>query len=402
MQNPLQPSYNLRINNKDVTRDTDFGVTYDERADQVTTLTFTLKRGAFYLQVVKPGQKVVLSGGTTTKARAIFTGVIKKIVSIFPDEGDVKINIIAYDTIWGDATNHRKTFVYPQKGSSRAWADKTSIKVSEVVGNIAHEIGADLNIVLPPGSDASYTLTKPLVQMYTDGKGMTDWAFLRQLAKYYGCFIWTDVQGPTLQLNFVDKSKVANYSAKTTFVYPLRDQNEFVYKTLAPNQYLLRDVRVDEDVQAADANLRVVSKFDDKTGDELTLISREVVKDGKKYIYYYQLDEDKVASLEKNDPKEADRLREMGIFDIPPEEFLKYYKEIEYVEDQVAVFSQVFIGITVTATSDGNTDIHSQQAYDLYGIARYSTNERIGKYYLRSLKFVWDEEGFKNEYEFMR
>lgn len=397
MQNHLQPLFNINLSGQDVTRDVDFGVTYDERADQVTTLTFVLKRGAYYLEVVKPGQKVVLTGGTLDKSRKIFSGTVKKLKSIFNDSGEVTVQIEAYDTIWGGATNNRRVLCYPQKGSTRTWADRPTLKSSEIIENLANEMSAQLNLVLPNGADAVYTLIRPLVQ-----NKMTDWSLLRTLAKRLGCFVWTDVQGPTLVLNFVDASKVTNYSSKISFLYPQRDENEFVVKVQKPNQLLLRSVTVDEDVQAADANLRIVTKFDDKSGEEISLISKTMEKDGKRYIYYYQLDEAKVAALERDNPKEADRLRQMGIFDIPPEDFLKYYKTVEFVEDTVAVWSQIFIGITVNATSDGNVDIHSQQSYELSGIARYSTNEKLGRYYLRSLKYIWDDQGFTNEYEFMK
>lgn len=400
MLNRLQPLFSIKLNGQDVTRDVEPGTTYDERADQVTTLTVTLKRGAYYLEVVKPGQQISMIGGTMGSpedVRLIFTGVVKKLKGNFQDDGQVFLTIEAYDTIWGNATTNKRHNVYPQKSSPRAWADKSVIKASDIIKNITQEMNAELELQLPNGADIEYGLKRPLPQV-----NMSDWALLRMLAKRLGCFVWTDLQGDKLIVRFIDSTKVANYSAKTSFLYPLRDESEFVIGALKPNQMILRSVSVDEDVQAADANVRIVTKFDDASSQEISLISRQEERDGKRYIYYYQLDTEKVAALERTNPKEATRLISMGGLNIPYEEFIKYYKPYEYVEDTVAVWAQIFIGITVTATSDGNIDVRSQQAYEISGIARYSTNERIGKFYLRSLKYIWDDDGFRNEYEFMK
>lgn len=397
MQNPLQPLFSLNVNNKDVTKHIDGQVTYDERADMINTLTFTLKNGAEFMEIIKPGSRVVMTGGSFMETRQIFSGVVKRIRGVFPDEGNVKATFECFDSSWGTALTEKRVGVYPQKEGIRSWADKSTITVSEIVRNIANEMGAELDIQLPDGADIQYSLLKPVAQ-----DKMTDWSLLRLLAKRTGCVLFNDMVNAKLVLRFIDKSKVANYASPISFLYPIRKGNEFVFDTSKSNQIVLRSLNVEEDFQAADANVRMVSKFDDETGQEISLISRTEERDGKKYIYYYQLDEAKVQALEDNNPGEADRLRGMGALNIPYEEFIKYYTVKEYVEEDIAVWSHAFLGITVSAESYGNINIKSQRAYDIYGISRYSTDRLHGKFYLRAMKMIWDGGTFTNEYEFIR
>jgi hypothetical protein len=395
---PLQPQYQVKISGIDATAYVDYGMTYEEQPDMITVLNFTLSNGVYWLERLKLGLPVQLWAGNykVGNYRKLFSGNIKVMKTNFGDDGRISVSINAYDTVWSQAASSSNHFVYPSKNCLRGWAGTEKLTSSDMIKNIVmREMGCDIGEI-DITHDKVYNWKYPVAQT-----NMTDWAFLRKMAKILGCFVWAENTNDSQRINFVDIGKAASYSAQTIFTYILRDElGGYLTKELDANELPMRGVSVEEDSTQAFANKRIVTKFDPITGSETTLISR--YDEDKKIVYYYQLDEAKVAQLRKENPVEADRLLSQGPFGISEADYMKFYKETSHQDDEIAVFDSPFLGITVRATVDGDINLRSQQSYILRNIARYGSKERTGRYLMRGLRHTWDESGFNTDVEFAR
>jgi hypothetical protein len=402
MQDHLQQVYTIRINGQPVQMDVEGDVVYEEQPGMINTLNFSLKRTLKYIEVLKIGHSVEMEGGTFDPGnrKIIFKGVIKRLQIQYAESGFPTLQVQCFDGTFSKATRTSVNFCYPQKNSARAWARVSKIKASEIVRNIIQQ-----EMKLPVGdrdqiaiaADKEYTLLNPICQDY-----QTDWAFLLKMAERLGCVMWSVMEEGTQKIYFVDRSKAANVTNKISFLYPLRDEeNDFIQKELKENQQVLRELNVEEDVDQANANMRTVTRFDYEKGEEFLLYARtEEDKNGKKTTYYYELDDTKFDGLPDSERK---RLMDMGIDNIPFEESVKFFKEVAHVEGDVEAFDgKTFVGIRVSASTDGNVNIVSKQSYMLYGIAKYSSRGTESRYYLESLRHRFGGEGFITEMDFRR
>lgn len=399
MQNrPLQPQFLVKLDGVDATSHVAFGMTYEEQPDMITVLDITLTDGLYWLERLKLGHRVELWGGNfkVGNYRKIFNGNIKILRTRFGDDGRIEVLLNCYDTLWAQAASSANHFRYPSKNSLRGWAGAEKIRASDMVRNlISKEMGLEIGEI-SIANDREYSWKYPLSQ-----DNATDWAFLRKMAKLLGCFVWAENTNDSQRINFVDIGKAVSYAAKTEFAYVLRDEKgNYLTKSLEDGVIPIRGVTVEEDTSMAFANRRIITKFDPLTGNEAQLISR--YDEEKRTVYYYKLDEGKVAALRRDNPQEADRLLAQGPTGISETDYLKYYTETSHMDDESAVFDTPFLGLTVRCTIDGDVSIRSQQSYIVRNIARYGSQQRTGRYLLRGLKHRWEEEGFITELEFMR
>lgn len=389
----------------DVTEYVDWGVEYEEQADMIRALRFTIgKYAETFLERLHQGQRVICTAGTLTKFKRIFDGTVTRISTSFPDDGAIKVRLECLSTAWTALGRHIARYnVYPDPKSTRSFAaGKSSLKVSEIVRGIIQENNMQEGEIDIP-EDKVYSLKDAFHQV-----GGSDWGVLTRLAKAVACTVWTEFVGDSEQLFFVDRSKVRKQPdpRDISFVYALRlkgNEQEFTLKSLEPNQRLLRNVTVNEDVAAANSISYAASRFDFEKGEEVSLMGEYITEaDGKRTLVFYELDEDKVSKLEQTNPGKARQLRNMGMFNIPWEIAKEFYRPVEIVDEDVAIYDQAFFGITVNCTTNGDVDIRSQRAYTLYGIARYSSKALSDRYWLHSLKHRWDEDGFYTDMEFKK
>ena len=172
---------------------------------------------------------------------------------------------------------------------------------------------------------------------------------------------------------------------------------------------LLRDVTVDEDISQAYAVSRSAVYFDKNTGDYKEAISKiETDKDGNNTMTFYELDEERVAYINRTNPELADKIRSGSPTSLPwgtpdnPECASYYYKVTKIYDEQVAVFDKAFFGITVTAKCNQDLNIRSQRTYRIRGILSYHSKSLNTSFFLRGLKHIWDSDGSWTELDFIR
>lgn len=455
MQRPTQPQFKVRLYSKGIRPNGDenfmtrggnyaskgnynfidieecvaYGVTYEEQASLLNTLTFTVNKHAdVLLHRCYIGQWVVLYGGyytdSGTGVRKVFSGTITRIRTEFPDNGRMSFSVecMSYGfTQMGKDTY--KNFVYPDVNSTRSFAKgKSEIKLTELITGLVEEAGMLVGEIQLPKTAANVVFTNKNIRYQ---KGMSDWKFLIELSKAYGCSLWTDTVDGTERLYFVDTSKATNVvSEEINFLYPLQGdegikniRSDEIHRFDEPGwnrPRLLRNVTVDEDISMAYAVSRSAMYYDKETGEYKEAISEISESDGKRVITFYELDEAKVEFIHRTQPELADQIRSSGATSLPwssgvkdpkdekPEYARYYYKTVRIVDEQQAVFDRAFFGITVTATCNQDLNIRSQRSYNIRGLVRYTSSDKTGRYFLRGLKHIWDTEGPITELDFIK
>lgn len=421
-----EPYFNIHISGvsgyrADITECIDWGVTYEENADLTRHLSFTIgKHAETIVDRLHIEQHVTLSAGRFTKFKKIFVGVIRKITIQLPEDGVIKVAVECLSLSWVKlGKNLSLNQVYPDIKSSRNFANaKKNLKVSDIVRGIVAENDMQIGMLngkeaidIPKGGDKEYSLIEALHQ-----KNISDWNLLRKLANRCQCTLWTEFEDDTEKLYFIDKTKVQENPSsyfiggkETSFLYPLRTgetSNQFAIRSLSPEQLLIKEATVTVDVGEANAVSYSATNFNFETGEEVSLLS-EMKEDPvtlKKQIVFYELDTDKVNRLDVENPILAERLRNMGMFDIPWSIARNFYKEFpkKLEEGENYVYDGAFFGITIDATVDGDIDIRSQRAYRVYGVPRYGSNLAVDRFWLYSLKHRFESDGFFTDLQFRR
>lgn len=405
-----------------------YGVTYEEQASLLNTLTFTIDKHAdVILYRLYMGQWVVFYGGYYDDRgrgiRKVFAGTITRIRTKFANDGlmSIMVECMSYGFTQLGKDNF-KNFTYPDANSTRGFAKgKESLKLKALIEGIVKESGMEIGEIKLPKEVANETLTKDHIRYQ---KGVSDWKFLLELGADYGCSVWTETVDGVERLYFVDTAAATNKTDKDiTFVYPLKGargitdiktsdiirQEEAVWN----RPRILKDVEVDEDISMAYAVSRSASYFDQKTGEYKESISEIREEEGKRVIVFYELDEAKVEYIHRTNPELADSIREAGAANLPwssgcpaeqekPEYARYYYRAVKKVDESVAVFDKAFFGITITASCNLDLDIRSQRSYDVRGICRYSSSDKTGSFFLRGLKHIWSKEGGITELDFIK
>lgn len=375
-------------------------VEYEESPDMLRSLVFTIdKYGELILGVLSRGQTVKFVGGTLVKNAEIFNGTITRIKTSFDEDGSAIITVEALSTAWNALGKEvQRHFTYPALGNSRFNTNSESMKISEIVAKIAEEYGIKLSpIKINKEADKQFSLKNALHQ-----KGTSDWVLLLQLAKIANASVWTEFVDGEETLFFVDRSIVRNTPGNISFVYASREpkRNYGFHDIEFTGHKMLRNVTIDEDIDSITSVSYASTRWDFETGEEKSNISEVVTEDGKRKIIYYELDEAAVEALERTNPRMAKALRDMGITGIPWRIAKNFYKQVTIIDEDSAMYDQAFYGITITAETDGDIDIRSQKAYNVYGILRYSSKSREDRLWLYSLRHIWDSEGFITELTF--
>jgi hypothetical protein len=442
-----QPRFSIIVrrpngdNATDITIDVD-SVTLEIDQNMISVLTFELKNPEKYESWLDRSYRVDFYGGyLTTKDyytelpnnefdyrpgstnehfRYMFNGTIWQLKYKYYEDGTKNVSIVAKDMSWGAAAKDNKYAAYPSKDCPRSWANKQSLKLSEIVKKIAEDIGMSVTTVNPDGTEVStiqisndveYTLKKPAVQY-----GNSDWSFLNKLAKNNACYMWTNIDPVTgdYTLYFIDKGKAIdaeerriefvwldrkdNFDFKQGEYLPIGDEVSETTK-LKNNQIQIKSIEVDVAQAAIGSSVVEVTTFNDLGQEETKLVSYEEDADN---IIYWDLDEKKVEAFTRNNPKEADRLLNMGPTNIPREDFEKFYTPVKIPKNAINAIDRPFLGIDVTAKIDGNVNIEPFQSYRIYGIGRWSSRKssKVLRYYLYSITHTWDSNGFETELKF--
>lgn len=406
-----------------------YPVVYEETADLINKLTFTVDKHADVLIYrMFLGMWIVLFGGyydgDGKGVRKVFSGTVTRIYLDCPDNGKIRFRVecmgYSFNQMGKDTYNN---FTYPDPNSKRPFAKgRTTITLENLIRGIVEECGMVVGEISLPSAKAGETFTSTHIRYQ---KNISDWKFLLSLAKSYGCTIWTEVRDGTEYFYFVDINRAANtINDEISFVYPLQGDKLKVENVNASEVQrfsdtrwnrprIMRSVSVTEDIDQANAVVRSSYDVDMETGDVKMQVSEIGEENGRKVIYMYELDEAKVEYINRTNPELADKIRNSGITDMKwssgvpikqesPEYARYYYKQTKIVDAETAVFDRAFFGITVEATVNQDLDIRSQRSYPIRGILRYDTTNHTSRYFLRSLRHVWDSNGTSTELEFIR
>ena len=447
MFRPLQPQFKIRVFNGRVQTDTlkganivssdknyidiepcvSFPVTYEEQASLLNTLQFTVDKNAdlllYYFYV---GQSVVLYGGyyadNQSGMRHVFSGTVTRIKTNFSDNGKVSFTVECMNYGFTKLGKDFKNFVYPDKKSSRKFAQSDSLTLPEIIKGIAKENNFEIGEIDLSSGAKSVNFDKIHIRYQ---KNVSDWKFLTMLAQDFGCNVWISSEDGVEKLNFVSNDKAFHKQrSDISFLFPLygitnkdlkmdstfRDTEIQEFSDSSYNRpRILRNVSVDEDISQAYAVSRSAVYFDKSTGDYKESMSRiETDKDGKTTITFYELDEQRVAYVHKNMPEIADDIRDGGPTSMEwgtsdnPRCASYYYKVKKIYDEQTAVFDKAFFGITVKAKCNQDLNIHSQRTYKIRGILSYHSKNLDTSFFLRGLKHIWDADGNWTELDFIR
>lgn len=423
MDNQLQPLYNITLNGVDVTDNVTGDVVYEETQELFSTLKFKLSNAYLFLghQGITFGSPVTLYGGSygdETNQKQFFKGTIRTFKPIYKDNGVTEVSITCYGGDWKKYAGVEERFIYPSVDSPRKWADVETLKASEIIRKIVNtEMKSAFGKITVDGIkqdalilqvDREYTLTTPTTQNFK-----SDWAYLRELADKLNCALWVE-HNPVTEQNdifFVDRDVSRNAAVPISFLYPGRDELGFNAEELGQNQLQLLSFDLTQDADAANSNLRTMTKFDPATGENKTLFYRYDVE--KEEYFFYELDYNKVQN-EQDDV--LFKLFQKGAVSIPwerkpgaPETEVQakdYFKrsvvDIKPTED-FTVHGRPWIGIDATGTVEGDIRLKANRSYGIYGItSRFESKNSKGFYYCVSCSHSWTDRGYFTELTFKR
>lgn len=438
MFNPLQPAFKVRIftgkrgdieplkgtgvssggDYVDIEMCVSYPVTYEESVDLLTHLNFTVDKYAdVLLGYFCIGQAVILYGeyyrGNQDTLRKVFSGTVTRVRTKFEDSGHVSFSVECMGYVFTKMGKDKKNFVYPDSKSTRAFAQKDSMSVKDIVEGIAKDNNVQVGGINLSTGARKVDFNKISIRYQKD---MSDWQFLAQLAKDFGCTMWIERENDIEKLYFMSWSKALEKQGNISFLYPLNgrveDIKESEMQRFDDHRFdrprIIRDVSVEEDMPSADSIMRSSVYFDKETGQQKEVISRiEEGPNGRREIVFYDLNEAKVRYIHEHDPKIADEITrnspasfEWGTPD-NPRNASYYYTEIRRYEEHEAVFDRAYRGITVTAKTNQDLDIRTGRTYKIRGLISYSTNKLIRPFFLRGLKHVWDADGTWTELDFI-
>lgn len=451
MFRPIQPQFEIQIlNGKNKSVDTLRGanvtsaingdyinitpcvaypVVYEEQQSLINTLSFKINRFAdillYYFYI---GQTIVFRGGfysdKRNQMRHVFTGTVTRIKTHFADNGTISFTVECMNYGFTKLGKDSKNFVYPDAGSSRKFAQAENLNLEQIVRGIAEANNFEVGEIDLSSAARKVDFNKINIRYQ---KNTSDWKFLTQLAKSFGCTVWISTEDGVEKINFCSYEKAVQKQSEIMFIYPLYgvtnkllgwdgtiNEETDVQKFSDPaynRPRILRDVNVDEDISQATAVTRSKMYYDKETGEYKESVSRIESKDGKNYIVFYELDEERVKWVHEHIPKLADTIRENGPTSMKwgdpkvkdPYTASYYYRCVEIYDEDTSVFDVGFFGVTVTAKCNQDLDIHSQRSYIIKGILSYRTENSLeSRFLLRGLKHIWDADGTWTELDFMR
>jgi len=418
----------------EITNDVD-NVTLEIDQDRISVLTFVLNKPEKHSQYMDAGYHIDFYGGyidrddyynkernqfneftydtkTSDRYRYLFNGRVFW-VKLRYGKASNTLEVICKDMSWGaTSSNNLMHYCYPSKDSKRDFANKPSgvIKLSEIVKGICDEIKIESDIQI--SEDVEFTFKRASVQ-----HGITDWAYLRNLAKNSGCYVWTNIDPDTgkYTLYFIDRDKAVNkQNARTEFIW-LNRTDDYEFKQLSvlpdatgkteelakfkPNQIQIEEIEVDVNPMIAGTNVSIITDFDDNGQQTQKLVS---YTEDSESIIYWELDREMVERVARTNPKEADRIMNMGPTGIPYDVFIEYYKPRPMPKGIINAIDRPFAGISVDATVLGDVNIEPFQSYPIFGIGKWSTRKssKTLYYYLYSITHEWGSNGFETKLKF--
>jgi hypothetical protein len=313
--------YKISITDKDVTQDVIGNISLEELDSVYTALTFSLKNGYVWLGSLGIGNVVLFEGGNTEDGvLKKFRGYIQQLKPKFNSDGRVSVGVTCLPLLKPKGTEKPKNVVYPMKNHYREWARKKSLRYSEIVENLAKDIGYN-NVVMSVGNkkDRTATYISAVAQSQR-----TDWSFMNYLAKKIDCVIWEEQTADGVVFYCKDESEIVEKIADITFFFPSIKGGKYSIEKVNPDKQIrLKTVAINLDSRKAKANKKITTKTDPKTGKSVLGVDELDPKTGKWTTYF--LDEDSLRREPQEKRDEIQKLIEDNKFKLDDWTVLKKY-----------------------------------------------------------------------------
>lgn len=339
----------IRLN---ATKDVIGTVSYTETDGLPKEVTFVLKDGMKYEQSFGIGNFIELVGGTLDNYRLLFIGYVKKVAPKYQESGELHLTYTCLEKAYSDSGLAANNFLYPSKNCKRAWANKNSLTLKELIEGIAKDneftIGTlDLDKV---GNSTVFTHITPIKQ-----HNKSDYAFLNELATKYGFVFWEEVTSNGLIVNFVLEKILTTRIGKTVFFNPARIGSNFVVNNI-DEDYLqfITPPEINLDTDHSKGGLKMVT---DANGNE-QLVSEEYNDKTNEWEYWVFQSEilDKEPQEVKDQLMNAFESRKLG-WDM----IQKYFKKV--TREAVSTRDVEASSITIPGTAYTTTPSDSKKTY---------------------------------------
>jgi hypothetical protein len=273
-----------KIGETDLTDEVDGDITYEDTDEQLRTLSFILKNGFLWSDVLTIGMQITLQAGTLEDIELLFVGNIKNIQPDYGEDGELHLTVTAFASEWRASALVPADRIYPSSNCPFTWGRTNSLTGKDLFINLAKECNfkiGQVNVV----HDKKFTAIRNARQ-----HKKTDFRFLCDLAKQLKIIFWFEFSNDGLTIYAEDETKRVNSVADHTFFYPARIGNEFQVELTSEKQIQLTKVNVHLDPKD---NGTLTTAVDPKTGEE-TLAHEEY--DGNEWKNWI-LDEAKLRAL---------------------------------------------------------------------------------------------------------
>lgn len=421
------PGRNIVDNYLDITPYVAYPVTYEEHADLLNTVSFTVNKNAdILLYYFFVGQKVMLHGknyySDDEEFQHVFSGTVTRLKTSFTDSGAISFTVECMNYGFTKFGKDKKHFVYPDKNSTRKFAQSEELSLYDLIKGIAEENNYEIGVIDLSSDSRNVKIDKIHIRYQ---KNMSDWKFLIDLARDFGCTVWFSSENGVDKINFASFQKAMQMQSDIVFLFPLygvtnkqlkwdstiRDSEvQFFPNSSQKRPRILKEVQIDEDISLAYSVSRTAMYYDKETGDYKESVSMITTdKDGRRKITFYELDEERVKWVKEHEPDLYKKIcnggptsMEWGDDPTNPEFSSFYYTAKTIYDEQTAVFDRAFFGITVTAKCNQDLNIRSQRTYRIRGVLSYHSKDLETSFFLRGLKQIWDSDGAWTELDFIR
>jgi len=309
-----------KIAKQDLTEDVIDDVIYSDEDEKIRLLSFNLRNGYLWMDVLTLGMRVDLIGGTLDRNELVFAGFIKQIKPLFRPNGDITLSIECYGHEWVMSALLVSDRFFPSSNCPFDWGKVNKITATEIITNLAKDCGFLIGRISPK-KDITYTSTSPKRQ-----HKITDYRFMLNLCKETSSIMWFTFKDGKVYIYVDDEARCVNRVADHTFFFPARVGNEFKVVQSSDKQIQMLEVDLELDPLKGGAKTDLTVSQDKEGNDVLTKQEQDANGDWNTYI----LDKEKLERLSYEEQNELLLLTSSG--NATWEDVSGYFKKISITE----------------------------------------------------------------------
>lgn len=326
---------------------------------------------------VQEGMQVEVELGTVDDHSIVFRGMIYKTRGDFPENGTPTVTLVAYDQSMAMGLRKRHRFF-------------TDMTLTEIIKKVAKEYFSERMIQIDLSGEPSFS-GNGIRQ-----RGITDLAFLLDIAKTYGCEMFATAEENDNALNFIAQNIIMNSKPNIT-----------LYHGRCGASQRLLNFQATTDVSQIQLP-RVFSGIDEKTGDlteienseiDKTVESEDTFRDENFALFMAQETErtTKIKDLAKSANKSQDALRkQLGEVEIQPTIGFVTPEDLKIRSQNQ--FSTSLHGMRANGATNGNHRIQAQTTIEIADVGGRFSNV----WYLSQVRHILDKNGYRTEFECQR